>query len=185
MCLNVQINDWCPSHLYYLKYMFVYLAASGLSCGMRELSLRHTGSRVVSCGLWSTQAWLRHSMWDFSSPARDWTQIPCTQGWFLSHWTTREVPQHFLKSSVYRHIKHTGAERTTTILDFLVVVQLLSCIWLFATPWIAARQALLSFTISWSLLKLISIESVMLSNHPIFSRPVLLLPSIPDFLVAS
>ena len=48
---------------------------------------------------------------------------------------------------------------------------------LFATPWTAAHQASLSFTISWSLLKLMSIESMMLSNHLILCCP-LLLPSI-------
>ena len=58
-----------------------------------------------------------------------------------------------------------------------VVVQLLSCV-LFTTPWMAAHQASLSFTISRSLLKLISIESVMLSNHLILCRPLLLLFSI-------
>ena len=47
-----------------------------------------------------------------------------------------------------------------------------------ATPWTAARQASLSFTISWSLLKLMSIESVMLSNNLIHSCPLLFLPSI-------
>ena len=46
------------------------------------------------------------------------------------------------------------------------------------TPWIVARQASLSITDSWSLLKLMSIESVMLSNHFIFCFPLLLLPSI-------
>ena len=56
-------------------------------------------------------------------------------------------------------------------------VQLLS-VWLFATPWTAARQASLSITNSWSLLKLMSIESVMPSNHLIFCRHLLLLPSI-------
>ena len=44
-------------------------------------------------------------------------------------------------------------------------VQSLSCVRLFATPWTAARQASLSITNSWSLLKLMSIESVVLSNH--------------------
>ena len=57
-------------------------------------------------------------------------------------------------------------------------VQLLSPVQLFATPWTAACQASLSFTISWSLLKLMSIESVMPSNHLILCRPLLLLPSI-------
>ena len=57
-------------------------------------------------------------------------------------------------------------------------VQLLSRVRLFATPWTAARQASLSITTSWSLLKLMSIESVMPSNHLILCRPLLLLPSI-------
>ena len=58
------------------------------------------------------------------------------------------------------------------------IVQLLSCVQLFATPWIVARQAFLSFTISRSLLKFMSIESVMPSNHLIFCLPLLLLLSI-------
>ena len=49
---------------------------------------------------------------------------------------------------------------------------------LFATPWTVAHYAFLSFTISWSLLKLTSIESVMPSNHLILCSPLLLLPSI-------
>ena len=49
---------------------------------------------------------------------------------------------------------------------------------LFVTPWTAAHQASLSFTISWSVLKLMSIESLMLSNHLILCHPLLLLPSI-------
>ena len=64
------------------------------------------------------------------------------------------------------------------IIDAVAVIQLLSCIWLFATPWTIARQASLSFTISLSLLKLMFIESVMPSNHLIFCRPLLLLPSV-------
>ena len=59
-----------------------------------------------------------------------------------------------------------------------VVVQPLSCVWLFAAPWTTARQASLSFTTSQSLLKLISIELVMPSNHLIFCCPLLLLSSI-------
>ena len=58
-----------------------------------------------------------------------------------------------------------------------VVLQLLCHVWLFVTPWTAARQISLPFTISQSLLKLMSIESVMPSNHLILCRP-LLLPSI-------
>ena len=59
-----------------------------------------------------------------------------------------------------------------------VVVHLLSRVRLFATRWTAARQASLSFTISQSLLRLVSIESAMPSNHLILCCPLLLLPSI-------
>ena len=59
-----------------------------------------------------------------------------------------------------------------------VVVQSLSQVWLFAAPWTAARQASLSFTIPQSLLKLMSIESVMPTNHLVLCCPLLLLPSI-------
>ena len=58
-----------------------------------------------------------------------------------------------------------------------LVIQLLSHDGLFATPWTAARQASLSLTISWSLLKLMCIDLVMPSNHLIHSPPLLLLPS--------
>jgi len=61
---------------------------------------------------------------------------------------------------------------------FAFVVQLLSHIRLFAAPWTAARQASLSFTLSRNLLKLMSNESVMPSNHLILCYPLLLLPSI-------
>ena len=58
-------------------------------------------------------------------------------------------------------------------------VQSLSRVHLFATPWIPAHQASLSITNSQSLLKLMSIESVMPSSHLILCRPLLLLPPIP------
>ena len=58
-------------------------------------------------------------------------------------------------------------------------VQSLSRVQLFATPWIAACQAPLFITNSWSSLRLISIESVMPSSHLILCRPLLLLPPIP------
>ena len=57
-------------------------------------------------------------------------------------------------------------------------VQLLSCVWLSATPWTAACQTSLSITNSWSLLKLMSIKLVMSSNHLNLCHPLLLLPSI-------
>ena len=57
-------------------------------------------------------------------------------------------------------------------------VQSLSRVWLFVIPWTAARQASLSITYPWSLLKLGSIDSVMSSNHLILCHPLLLPPSI-------
>ena len=68
-------------------------------------------------------------------------------------------------------------------------VQSLSCVWLFVTPWIAARQASLSITNYQSVCKLISIESVMPSNHLIHWDPLLLspwiIPSIRVFSIES
>ena len=68
----------------------------------------------------------------------------------------------------------------------LVSRKSLSHVWLFVTLWTSACQASLSFIISWSLLKLMSIESVMPCNHLILYRPLLLLPSIfPNMRVFS
>ena len=75
----------------------------------------------------------------------------------------------------------TGFQITSLQLYIIcIIVQLLICVWLFATPWTAAIQALLFSTISWSLLKFMSVESVRQFNHlvlcsPFFSCP---LPSI-------
>ena len=69
-------------------------------------------------------------------------------------------------------------ETITTLLIGFVVVQSLSCVWLFVTPWTAACQASLSFTVSWSLLKLMSIDLAMLSNHLFLCHSLLFWPSI-------
>ena len=63
-------------------------------------------------------------------------------------------------------------------LYFIVVAQSPGCVQFFQTPWTAACQACLSLTISWSLPKFMSIESMMPSNHLIFYHPLLLLPTI-------
>ena len=70
-----------------------------------------------------------------------------------------------------------GASISASVLPKNVFVQSLSHVWLFLTPWTAAGQASLSFTMFKSLLKLMSIESVMPSNHLILCYPLLLLPS--------
>ena len=63
-------------------------------------------------------------------------------------------------------------------LDWPVVVQSLSCVQLFVTPWTRACQALLPFTTSWRLLRFMSILLVLLCNHLILCCPLLTLPSI-------
>ena len=74
----------------------------------------------------------------------------------------------------------------TQPLEAVVVIRLLSCVRLFATPLTAACQATLSFTIFWSLHKRMSIESAMPSNHLILCHLLLLLPSIfPSLRVCS
>ena len=63
-------------------------------------------------------------------------------------------------------------------ISIVVAVQSLSLVGLFATPWTVAIQASLSFTVSWSLLKFMSIESMMSSNHFFLCHPLLLLLSV-------
>ena len=89
----------------------------------------------------------------------------------LLRWENCHYLEHYLKTLIW------------LLLSFffffnyvVVVVQSLNRVQLFVTPWTAARQASLSFTISWSLLKLTSIKSVILSNHLILCFSLLLLP---------
>ena len=92
--------------------------------------------------------------------------------WLLPSWTTLFFYFCYIHGCVYCITK--------------VVVQLLSCVWLFAIPWTAKCQASLSFTISWSLLKLMFIESVIVSSHLILCYPLLpsIFPSIRTFPVS-
>ena len=89
----------------------------------------------------------------------------------MDHWITQSFFFFF-----FALIPRSG--KTYRMESNVVVGQLLSCIRIFVNPWTAAIQASLSFTISQSLLKLISIELLMPSNHLIFCRPPLLLSSI-------
>ena len=91
-----------------------------------------------------------------SSQHRDGTWVSCIAGRFFTIWPTGNLLLYQFSS-----------------------VQSLSRVWLFATPWIAAHQASLSITNSWSSLRLTSIESVMSSSHLILWRPLLLLPPVP------
>ena len=77
-------------------------------------------------------------------------------------------------SNVHRWLIHVNMWQKPQYCKAII----LSHVWLFVTPWTAARQASLSITITQSLLKLMSIKSVMPSNHLILRHPLLLLPSI-------
>ena len=98
-----------------------------------------------------------------SSQPRDWTPVSCTAGRLFTVWATRE-DQVYVQFSL---------------------VQSLSRVRLFVTPWITARQASLSITNSRSLLKLMPIESAMPSSHLILCRPLLLPPIPPSIRVFS
>ena len=75
-------------------------------------------------------------------------------------------------------LQHSAMVKARLRTQAIIAVQLLSLAWLFVTPWTAARQASLSFPISWSLLKLMSIELVVPDNHLVLCYLLLLLPSI-------
>ena len=107
-------------------------------------------ARILDCVVISFS---RGSSWPW-----DWMHLFC-----LLHWQLDSLALCHLGSPLF---------------CFFIVVQLLSCVHFSMTPWTAAHQATLSFTISWSLLKLMSIESVMTLNHLILCRPLLLLPSV-------
>ena len=98
-------------------------------------------------------------------------RIPWTEG-------PGRIQSMVLQSPTWPCNWHFHFQRSLYCCSDITTWQLLSCVWLFATPWIAACQASLSLAISQSLLKLMSIKTVMPSNHLILCHPLLLLPSI-------
>ena len=101
----------------------------------------------------------------------------------MQSWTTVRCHFAIIRMTIIKikkqKIANVGEDLDTLQpLCIAFVFQLLSHVRFFATSWTAAPQASLPFTISQSLLKLMSIESVMLSNHLILCHPLLLLPSI-------
>ena len=119
--------------------------------------------------------WVAVSFSRGSSPPRDWTWVTRTAGrlYHVSYQGSLNLHQ-----VIAGHWRVLGSEAVRYFLKFSQSVQSLNHVWLFATPWTAAYQALLSITNSQSLLKLMSTESVMPSNHLILCHPLLLPPSI-------
>ena len=93
--------------------------------------------------------------------------------------TLRPFPSHcLLKTLPWKPSRSLLSTSCLFSLLIIVVVQLLSHVWLFTTPWTIAGQASLSFTISQTLPKFMSTELMMPSNHLILCHPLFLLPSI-------
>ena len=89
---------------------------------------------------------------------------------------------------MHRHTDTQGHKLVisqTVVIRSLLLLLFSSCVLLFATPWIASRQTSLSLTIFQSLLKLMSIESVIAPNHLILCRPLLLPEIFPSIKVFS
>ena len=117
--------------------------------------------------------------WFWISPKRYCSLLPSPSQ--LMEWTSTLWAWSGLRSRVYlwpSSCKPLYHQIQKLDVHQFSSVQLLSHVWLFATPWTAAHQASLSNTNSRSLPKLMFIESVMPSNHLILCRPLFLLPSI-------
>ena len=135
------------------------------------------------------ETWVRPLGWASGEGHDNPLQYSCQENpmdrgvWQATPWVTKSWIQ--LSNWAQKHTTVTVG--LLIVVSYLVLgtpvqfssVQLLSRVWLFATPWIAAHQASLSITNSRSSLRLTSIESVMPSSHLILGRPLLLLPSIP------
>ena len=117
-------------------------------------------------------------------------RLSCFKKWkdmnlnkLLQWWSTCNCLTNKISSQIGFFVgllsKNIDRKLVTVVLDHVIVVQLLCHVWLFVIPWTAVGQTSLSLTISWSLLKLTSITSVMPSNHLVLCRPLLLLPTIP------
>ena len=108
----------------------------------------------------------------------EWVGISSSRGFFPTQGSNLHLP-YWQEDSL--QLTHLGIPKLNIHLPSVQFssVQSLSCVWLFVTPWITAHQASLSITNSRSLLKLMSIKSVMPSSHLILCCPLLLLPPIP------
>ena len=150
------------------EYPF-FLHDHKMDCKTKNMAYVVFVVQSLSCvGLWDPM--------EYSTPGSfvlhylpEFAEVHSTESVMLSNHLILSLPL-LLLPSVFPSIK---------VFSMFSSVQSLSRVRLFATPWIAAHQASLSITNSWSLLKLTSIESVMPSSHLILCRPLLLLPPIP------
>ena len=142
---------------------------------MRNLRVRKTKNDLpkITCSgvrIWTTCI-ITKALFIMSATPRSSFHIKA----HISYTTERKMPRQIIQQPLFNIPGIRQILGRQAVFQFSSV-QSLSHVWLFATPWTAARQASLSITNSPSLLKLMSIESVMPSNHPTRCRP--LLPSI-------
>ena len=127
--------------------------------------------------------WVAYPFSSRSSWPRSQTGISCIASGFFINWAIREVS---MKKYRFMNIIVIWELQTITMkFHFAVVVQSLSWVWFFATPWTAIHQASLSFTISQSFLRFIFTDAVILFNHLILCFPLLLPLMFPSIRVFS
>ena len=159
-----------------------YLSSSTSCTNTFPPFVSQTSWIVNSSGSWETSLWTKLvDVMEF--------QLSYFKSWEMMLWKC--CPQYASKSGKLSSGHRTGkgqfdfspkeeqCQRMFRLQHQFNSVQLLSCVWLFATPWITACQASLSIISARSLLKFMSIESVMPSSHLILCHPLLLLPPIP------
>ena len=132
-------------------------------------ALEHLGSLVAVCRLSCSMACEILVYSHLSTTTRDWIHVPCIGRWILKHCTTKEVLQ-FIDLSVVDVTSWFCCCQFSS-------VQSLSCVQL-CDPMDCSTPGSLSITNTWSLLRFMSIKSVMPSNHLILCHPRLFLPSI-------
>ena len=143
--------------------------------GLQSMGLQKTGHD------WATSL----SRFTFVHWRRNWQHTPVSLGnprnggaWWVAIYGVAQSQTRLKRLSSTSCIFCLMIIKKKKMPTAVVVVKWLGRVWLFVTPWTAACQASLSFTISQNLLKLMSIESVMPSNHLILCHPRLLRPSI-------
>ena len=145
----------------------------------REISNRTHKNVII--GIWyRLWKWCRYTVWVGEGSGNP-LQYSCLEismargAWQTTNHGSQKLRRDWVTNT---HIQYESWNKAVCGHQFSSVHSL-SCVWLFATPWIAARQASLSITNSRSSPRLTSIESVMPSSHLILCRPLVLLPPIP------
>ena len=136
--------------------------------GRHKFGSSHLDPKSVSAETFSyfSHVWLFATLWVVAH------QAPLSMGFSKQeYWSGLPFPSSILSSGPLINI-------TKVIFLAPIISVQFRHLWLLATPWTAARQASLSLTSSWSLLKLVSIKLVVPSNHLILCLPLLLLPSV-------